>query len=142
MPKINVINTAVYKLLKNDETLAGLCSAYKGSKRPGNVTNPSVTVDTKCLEAGQGEGIWMCDVVVKTYVDVLANRMADHETLENIVSQVKKVLVDTEIELEGAKALPLIEGESASPEWLSNHENETSQESIYGLIFIDFGENT
>ena len=142
MPEINAINTAVYKLLKNDEILTGLCSVYKGSKRPGNVTNPSVTVDTKRLEAGQGEGIWICDVVVTTYVDVLANRMADHETLENIVYQVKKVLVNTEIELEDAKALPLIEGESTSPEWLSNHENETLQESTFGLIFIDFGENT
>lgn len=142
MPGINSINTAIYKLLKNDETLAGLCSIYKGSKRPGNAANPSVTVNTKRLEASQGEGIWMCDVVMTTYVDVMANRMADQETVESIVSQVKKVLADTEIELEGAKALPLVEGESTGPEWLSNHENETFQENTFGLIFVDFGKNT
>ena len=142
MPGINAINTAVYKLLKNDETLAGLCSVYKGSKRPANAVTPSVTVDARCLEASQGGGIWMCDVVVTAYVNMLANRAADHETHENIVFRVGKVLVGTEIELECAKALPLIEGESTGPEWLGSHENETSQESTFGLVFIDFGENT
>ena len=142
MTGINAINTAVYKLLKNDETLAGLCSIYKGTKRPGNAVNPSVTVDTRHLEAGQGGGIWMCDVVVTAYVNMLANRAADHETHENIVSCVKKVLADAEIELADAKALPLIEGESTGPDWLGSHENETSQESTFGLVFVDFGKNT
>ena len=138
MPSMNAINTAVYKLLKNDETLSGMCSVYKGNKRPGNSTNPMVTVESKRLERGEGEGIWMCDVVVKTYVDVLANRIADQETNETIFSRVREILVNTEIELEGAKALPLIEGESTVPEWLNIHKDETAQESSFGLIFIDF----
>ncbi len=139
MPRANAINTEIYKILNNDQTLSGLCSVYKGSKRPGNTANPSVTVDVKRLEKGQGEGIWLCDVVVTAYADVMGNRTADQGILENIVSQVREILVNKEIELEGAKALPLIEGESTSPEWLSNHENETQQESIFGLIFVDFG---
>lgn len=139
MPRANAINTEIYKILKNDQILSGLCSVYKGSKRPGNVTNPSVTVDINRLEKGQGEGIWMCNVVLTAYADVLGNRTADQGMLENIVSQVREILLDREIELEGAKALPLIEGESTSTEWLSNHENETKQESIFGLIFVDFG---
>ncbi len=139
MPRANAINTEIYKILKNDQILSGLCSVYKGSKRPGNVTNPSVTVDINRLEKGQGEGIWMCNVVLTAYADVLGNRTADQGMLENIVSQIREILLDREIELEGAKALPLIEGESTSTEWLSNHENETKQESIFGLIFVDFG---
>ena len=139
MPSMDAINTAVYKLLSNDETLGGVCTVYKGSKRPGNSTNPLITVESKRLESGEGEGIWMCDVVVTTFVDVLANRMADNDTIENIVSRVNNLLVDKEIALEGAKALPLIEGESSGPDWLSAHADETMQESIFGLIFIDFG---
>ena len=138
MPSISAVNTAVYKLLKNDEILAGMCSVYKGTKRPGNSANPTVTVESKRLEKDEGEGIWMCEVVVTTYVDVLANRIGDQETIETIVSRVREILTNTEIELEGAKALPLIEGESTAPEWQSAHENETMQESTFGLIFIDF----
>ena len=139
MPNVNTINTAAYKLLKNDGTIAGLCSVYKGAKRPGNVTNPSLTVETKRLEPGEGEGIWICDVVITSYVDVLANRMADYETLDSISARVVDVLGDTEIELTGAKALPLIKGESSGPVWLREHDHETMQDNTFGLIFVDFG---
>lgn len=139
MPSLDAINTAVYKLLKGDEILGGICTVYKGTKRPGNSTNPSVTIDSKHLERGEGEGIWMCDVVITTFTDVLANRMADHDKIDTIVSRVSELLSDTEIELEGSKALPLIEGESTVPAWLNAHDDETFQESTFGLIFIDFG---
>ena len=139
MPSMDAIKIEVYKLLNNDETLGGLCTVYKGSKRPGNSTNPSVTIESKHLEPGEGEGIWMCDVVVTTFADVLANRMADYDTIENIISRLNELLTDTEIELEGAKALPLIEGGSSGPDWLSAHAGETMLENVFGLIFIDFG---
>ena len=139
MQNMDTINTAVYKLLNNDETLGGLCTIYKGSRRPEGSTNPSITIESRRLESGEGEGIWMCDVVVTTFVDVMANRMADHDTIETIVSRVKEMLTDTKLELEGAKALPLIAGESGGPEWASAHDDETMQEITFGLIFIDFG---
>ena len=138
MPNINEINTAVYKVLKNDETLGELCDVYKGAKRPSRVQNPSVTVETRRLEPRGGEGIWMCDVVVTTYTDVLANRMPDHETLTTISSQICEVLTETEIELSGSKTLPLIEGESSGPNWEGVHDNEITQELTFGLIFIQF----
>jgi len=138
MPNLNTINSAVYKFLSNDNTLTGLCNVYKGAKRPINATNPSVTVDAKRLEPGEGEGIWMCDIVVTSYIDVQSNRMPDHDALENIVSRVTGILSDKEIVLNDAKALPLIEGESKGPEWQKEHDNETMHESIFGLIFIDF----
>ncbi|HDY89988.1 MAG TPA: hypothetical protein ENH82_17940 [bacterium] len=64
--------------------------------------------------------------------------MPDHDALENIVSRVTGILSDKEIELNDAKALPLIEGVSKGPEWQKEHDNETMHESIFGLIFIDF----
>lgn len=139
MPNIQTINTTVYKLLKNDTILAGLCSIYKGAKRPGNTSNPSVTIETKWLKPGSGEGIWICEIVVTAYADIMANRMADHKTFENIVSRVSELLVNTEIEFDGAKAQPLIEKENKGIEWTSTHENETSQEIIFELNIIDFG---
>ncbi len=138
MPKINEINTAVYRLLKSDETLSELCMIYKGAIRPTKLRTPSVTIETKRLESKGGEGIWMCDVVVTTYVDVLLNRMPDHEKLEEISSRVRELLKDSEIELDNAKAFPLIDGESSGPEWDSVHNSEVMQESIFGLIFVAF----
>lgn len=138
MPNINEINTAVYSLLAGDEILSGLCTIYKGKKRPSKAQNPSVTIDTKRLERGEGEGIWMCDVVVTVYTDLLANRMADHRTLTDAGIRIREVLSDRELTLENAKAHPLIEGESLSPDWEGNHENESRQEKTFGLVFIQF----
>ena len=139
MPNINDISSATYKLLKADSTLAGLCSIYKGAKRPGNAANPCLTANVKLLEPGKGEGIWMCDIVITIYADMLANRTADQETIENILTRVNEILTDTEINLSGAKAFPLIKGESTGSEWQSAHEDETKQETTFGLIFVDFG---
>ena len=139
MPNIQAINTAIYKLLKNDAILAGLCSVYKGAKRPGNTSNPSVAIEAKRLKPGDGEGIWICEIVVTVYADIMANRMANHNTFENIISRVNELLANTEIELDGAKAQPLIEKENKGIEWVSTHENEALQEIIFELNFIDFG---
>ena len=138
MPNINEINTVVYSLLADDETLAGLCTIYKGSKRPLNVQNPSVTINIKRLVPGEGEGIWMCDVVVTTYTDVLANRMPDHEKLEELSSTISEILTDVEIEIDGGKALPLIKGESSGSEWNIGHNNEGMQEMTFELVFVKF----
>ncbi len=108
MPNINDITTSVYKLLKADETLDGLCTVYKGSKRPNCASNPSVTVETKRLEPGEGEGLWMCDVVTTTFANNQANGMPDHERLDAIVSGLYLVMEDAEISLENARALPLM----------------------------------
>lgn len=138
MPNINQISTAVYRLLKADTAFAGMCRLYKGTRRPARVKNPSVTVEARGLEPGEGEGIWMCDVAVTAYVDVRADGAPDNECLESIVSRIHEVLADTEIELEGAKTMPLIEGENNGPEWQSAHEREVYQESVFGLVFVMF----
>ena len=80
----------------------------------------------------------MCDVVVTAYADVLVNRMPDHETLDSISSRIREILTDAELELEDAKALSLIEGESLSPGWNDSHNNETLQENTFGLVFVKF----
>lgn len=138
MPNINEISTAVYRFLKADAALSGMCTLYKGAKRPVRAKNPSLTVEARRLEPGEGEGIWMCDVAITAYVDMRADGAPDSERLEAIVSRVQEMLADTEIALDGAKALPLIEGENAGPEWRSAHEREVSQESVFGLVFVKF----
>ncbi len=138
MPNINEISTAVYRLVKADVALAGMAALYKGAKRPVRAKNPSVTVEARHLEPGEGEGIWMCNVVVAVYVSVLADGAPESGCLESIVSRVNEVLANAEIELEGAKAMPLIEGESAGPEWHSAHEREVCQESVFGLVFVKY----
>ncbi len=138
MPNVNEINSAVYSLLAGDETLSGLCMIYKGSKRPSKMQIPSVTVDTRSLRPGEGEGIWMCDVVVTAYTDILANRMPDHEKLEELSSAISDVLTDAEIKLNGAKALPLIKGGSTGPEWERSYDNQGMQEMTFGLVFVKF----
>jgi len=138
MPNINNINTAVYRLLNGDETLDGLCTVYKGCKRPVRAKNPSVTVEAKRLEPGEGEGIWMCDVSVTAYTDMLANGMPDHEGLDTIVKRISTVLEDAEVELENAQALPLIGGQIGGAEWNSPHNNEVSQELMFGIVFVQY----
>ena len=138
MPNINPINIAVYQLLTADTTLDGLCSIYKGGKRPSQAENPSVTVEAKRLEPGNGEGMWMCDIVVTAYAANLSNGMPDHEMLENIASCIYGILEDGEITLENSQALPLIRGDICGPSWNTNHDEETSRECIFGLIFVNF----
>jgi len=138
MPNVHAINTAVYRLLADDAQLATLCTVYKGRKRPANAHNPSLTADVHRLEAGEGEGIWRCEVTVTVYADVLANRMPDHETLDTVSSRVREILRDAVPELEDAKALPLTEGESRSPDWSGTHDNETREELTFLLTFVDF----
>lgn len=138
MPNINEINSAVYKLLANDSTLSGLCDIYKGAKRPISASNPVVTSAVKRLEPGDGEGMWMCDIVVTAYADNHANGMPDHEKLDELSSRIREVLADKEIGLEGAKAFPLIEGKSTGPEWEGVHDVEAMQETIFGLVFVKF----
>ncbi len=138
MPNINEINSAVYTLLANDSTLSGLCNIYKGAKRPISASNPAVTIAVKRLEPGDGEGMWMCDIVVNAYADIHANGMPDHEKLNELSNRIREVLADKEIGLEGAKAFPLIEGESTGPEWEGVHNAEAMQETTFGLVFVKF----
>ena len=138
MPNVNEINSAVYSLLAGDETLSGLCTIYKGSKRPSKMQIPAVTLDTKSLSPGEGEGIWMCDVVVTAYANIMANRMPDHEKLEELSSTISDVLTDAEIKLNGAKALPLIKQKNTGPEWERGHDSQVMQEMKFVLIFIKF----
>ena len=138
MPNIQDINTAVYRILKGDETLAGLCAVYKGAKRPARAVNPSLTVEARRLEPGEGEGIWMCDVTVTAFADMMANGSPDTETLDAVMTRTTGLLADAELALEGAKALPLIEGESAGTIWQPAHEGEAFQERVFGLVFVSF----
>ena len=139
MPGTNAINTAVYKLLKNDAALAGMCTIYKGAKRPVTAQNPQITVQAKRLEPGEGEGMWICDVVVTTYVDLNANRTTSEDLLGTLLARVNEVLADAELDLESGKAFPLIEGRCTCPEWHGVHDSEAMQERTYGLVLVDFG---
>ncbi|MBN1292544.1 MAG: hypothetical protein JXB48_11955 [Candidatus Latescibacteria bacterium] len=136
MPKMNDIHTAVYKLLSEDEILMGLCTVYKGGRRPSHSVNPSATVEVKHLDRGEGEGIWMCDIVITVFSDSLTNGQPDHVQLSDIVNRMYNILTDYEIELNDAKALPIIAGESSGPVWSGHHTQEVSQECVYGLVFV------
>ena len=138
MPTINDITTAVYRQLNADETLAGLCTIYKGIKRPNRTSNPSVTVETKRLEPGAGEGLWMCDVVTTAYTDNLANGIPDQETLDAIVSRLYCILKDVVLSLKNAHALPLIRKDIGGLSWNTTHEGEAAQECTFKLIFIKY----
>jgi hypothetical protein len=138
MPTIQDITTAVYRLLNADATLAGLCTLYKGAKRPVRASNPSLTVETRRLERGEGEGIWMCDVVVTAFANILANGSPDVETLDALMARTGELLSDAELELADAKALPLIEGDCGGTSWESAHDGEACQERTFGLVFVSF----
>jgi hypothetical protein len=138
MPNVQAINTAVYRILSGSDELSALCMVYKGAKRPGGAINPSVTVDTKRLEPGEGEGMWIGDIVITVYADNLPNRTADHETIGEITSLVASALDDAELDLYSAKAFPLIEGGTSGIEWMGKHDSEAAQECTYGLVFVDF----
>ncbi len=139
MPNTNTITTAVYRKLAADEQLGGLCTIFKGMKRPVNAPSPAVTVQTRRLEPGEGEGIWMCDVIVTVFVETLANRMIDQETHDLIAGRIQAVLEDAELELDQGHPHPLITGGMSEPEWRGSHDRETAQELTFGLVFLDFG---
>jgi len=138
MTGINDINTAVYKILKGSEELTALCRICKGEKRPSRWANPVLTVSAKRLEPGQGAGIKMCDIAITVHADLKSNRVPDYDIHSGIERAVRSMLSDREIEIDGVKALPLIEGESGEPKWDGIHEQESSQEMIYGLVYVDF----
>ncbi len=138
MPDIQAVNTAVYRILAGSDDLSARCAIFKGAKRPGNAANPSITIDTKQLQPGEGDGLWIGDIVVTVYADTLPNRTADHETMSEITSLTASLLGDAELELSGAKAFPLIKGGVSGIKWLSAHPVEGSQESTFGLVLVDF----
>lgn len=138
MPGIDDINTSVYGALAGHPPLTGLCTVYKGGKRPAGAANPSATVEARRLERGQGDGIWMCDIAVTVYADMLGIEAPDHETHAAIARIVRSLLADRTIDIDGGQAMPLIEGECGSPEWDGDHEGETRQELVYGLVFVKF----
>ena len=138
MTTIQDISTAVYRILSGDGELIGRAGVYKGPRRPSRATNPSLTIEVRRLERGEGEGIWMCDIALTAYGDLLANGTPDVEILEGILSRTGELLADAELELAGAKALPLIEGESDGPVWNSAHAGEAYRERVFGLVFVCF----
>ncbi len=139
MPNTNTITTAAYRELAADDQLGSLATVYKGMKRPVNAPSPAVTVQTKRLEPGEGEGIWMCDIIVTVFVETLANRMIDQETHDAIAGRIQAILDDAELELDQGHPHPLIPGGMPEPEWRGSHDRETVQELTYGLVFLDFG---
>ncbi len=139
MPNINEITAAAYRLLKEDTALNGMCTVYRGAKRPARARNPVATVEARRMEPGEGEGIWMCDLVVTVYADLLADGAPDCEALEDMGERVRTALGDAELELPGAKMLPLFEGGTSAPEWQAAHDREAWQEYVFGLVFVCFG---
>jgi len=138
MTSINDITTAVYRLLVADETLAGLCTVYKGPRRPARAENPSLTVTAKRLGPGEGGGMWLCDIVTTAYTDLTAAKTPDTVLPDTILCRVRELLADAEPDIPGAKAFPLIEGESGAPGWDASHDHESGQEQTFGCVFVSF----
>jgi hypothetical protein len=80
----------------------------------------------------------MCDVVITAYADMMANGTPNMEALDAMMLRTTVLLADAELELEGAKALPLIEGESPGTVWEPAHDGEAFQERVFGLVFVSF----
>ena len=123
MPNIDSIAAAVYGKLSSDETLTAAASVYKGKKRPAGAKNPALTIDVRRLSRGEGEGMWICDIVITVYVDILANRTAHHEKHAAIGQAVRSILADTTLSIDTVQALPLIEGGAGALEWDRDHDN-------------------
>jgi len=138
MPNIDVIRSAVYAELAGDETLSALCTAYKGKRRPAGFTNPTITVEIANLEGAEGKGVWMCDVFVTAYVDILSNSVADHVRHAALDAAIRLKLAGNSIDIDGVKVMPLWEGEIIGPEWDADHDTETYLERRFGMIFITF----
>lgn len=139
MPTINEISAAACRLLKADGELSGMAAIYRGGKRPSRAKNPSVTVEARRLERGEGEGVWMCDVVATAYADELTDGAPDYDRLEALGARIRELLADVELEIPGTKPLPLIEGGTSGTEWDSAHGGESSEEHVFGLVFVSFG---
>lgn len=139
MPNTTTITSAVYAILAADADLTSRSTIIRGERRPSSSSNPTVTIHAKRLERGEGEGIWMCDVIVTAFVDTLATRMIDQETHDIIASRISTLLDDTELDLAAGHAHPLIAGGISDPEWSPRHDRETAQALTFGLIFVDFG---
>lgn len=138
MPTIGEISAAARLLLTADGGLSGLAAIHRGPKRPARAKNPAITIDARRLERGEGEGIWMCDVVVTVHADLLADGAPDYGLLEDLGARVRAILADAEPVIPGAKALPLIEGGSSGGEWDPSHAGESYEEHTFGLVFVDF----
>ena len=138
MPGTDDILTEVYGALAGNAAITVLCTVFKGRKRPKNTANPSLTVDLGRLERGEGEGIWMADLTVTVYADLLSGRTPDHETHDTIGKALRKALDGFEPVITGAKAMPLIEGACGGVDWDAVHDGETRQEHLYGLVFVKF----
>jgi hypothetical protein len=139
MPNTTIITSAVYAVLAANAELASHCTIYRGERRPSASSNPSVTIHAKRLERSEGDGIWMCDVIVTVYADTLPNRMIDQNTHDVIASRISTLLDDAELDLAAGHAHPLIAGGVSDPEWSSRHDRETTQALTFGLLFVDFG---
>jgi len=138
VPNINQITAAAYRLLNADAALTGMCRVRRGAKRPVRSKNPAVTVEIRNFEPGAGEGVWMCDVAVTAYADLLGDGAPDYDMLDGIMERVGEVLSDAELKLTGAKAHPLIEGNISAPDWRPEHAREMYQEAVFGLVFACF----
>ena len=139
MPNTNSITTAVYRKLAADSGLAALTAVYKGMKRPVSAPLPAITVQTRRLEPGEGEGIWMCDIVITVFAETLANRMIDQAIHDDLAGRITALLEDAELDLDRGHPHPLIPGGMSEPEWRGSHDRETVQELTFGLVFLDFG---
>jgi len=138
MPNINDIATAVYSELANNSSLIAAATVYKGKKRPSGAVSPALTVDVRRLERGEGEGMWICDIMVTVFTNILSNRMPDHDTHAELGRLIRTILSDTTLTINNAQALPLIEGGANLPEWDRDHDSESWQEFTFGLVFMQF----
>lgn len=138
MPQTDDICTAVYAMLAADDAVTSLCTVRKGRKRPVNASSPTATVDVRRLERGEGEGIWMCDVIVTIHAGLLSNRAPDHGTHALTAAAVTNALAGKTPSIANASVLPLIEGESGGTDWDADHDGESRQELVFGLVFVKF----
>ena len=139
MPNTSIITAAVHAVLVGDTGLTSLCTVHRGARRPSGAANPVLTIHANRLEPGEGDGIWMCDIMVTVYVDTLANRMIDQETHDAIAARIGSLLDDFELDIPSGHAHPLIAGGVSDPEWHPRHDRETAHVLTFGLIFVDFG---
>jgi hypothetical protein len=135
MTGLNEINTAVYKVLKADQELSGLCGIFKG-RRAKKAPNPSITIETSRLEPGGGEGVKMCDITVRAHIDPLSDSTTDNLLAEEIIGHIQYILSDREIDLDNVRAMPLIRGDVTGPQWSGEREGEVVYECIFGLVFV------
>ncbi len=134
MVSINEITAAAYRLLKADAALGGMCMIYRGAKRPVSARSPAVTVDACHLERGEGEGMWICSVVVTAYVRVLPDGEPDYGRMEDIDARIYTILCDADLQLTGAKTITIFYGGTSGITWDPVHSREVFQESTFGVM--------